>query len=109
MVIESPLLLNTKRARVRKVVDMHMRGVFEQKLMINPPDSLFLEVNNVNPALRNIEYYDFFVVHLPKLINDIVILALVEYFALGIEMNNAFLLAGLIHPCHHKGVVKGGG
>ena len=105
MIVECSLLLNAKSTRVGKVINVHVRSVFIQILMINPLDSFFFKVYYINLTLRNIEYNDFFVVHLAESINDIIILVLVEYFPGSIKMNNAFLLTRFIHSSHNKGVI----
>lgn len=73
--------------------------------MVDVPDCMCFQVDDIYFALGHIHHDDFFIVHLSKCINDIVVFLLVENVALLVEVYDAFLLAGFVHSDHNKGVV----
>lgn len=63
----------------------------------------------VDFTVDNVENDNFLVVHLTKGVNNVLISLLVKYLAIGVEVDNTLLLAGLVHSDHNKGVFVGGG
>ena len=77
MVVKTSLFLDAEQSGVREVVDGHIDGILEIVWVVDWPHGLMFEVDDFNLTLRDVEDNDFFVIHLSKSVNDLVVSAFI--------------------------------
>ncbi len=70
-------------------------------------DLVGFEIDDVDFVLGDVEDDHLIILHHSEKINDIVVIFFKENLSVGIEVNDALLLAGLIHSDHHKSIAVG--
>ena len=77
MVVKTSLFLDAEQSGVREVVDGHIDGILEIVWVVDWPHGLMFEVDDFNLTLRDVEDNDFFVIHLSKSVNYLVVSAFI--------------------------------
>lgn len=60
-------------------MDGHLGCIFEQKDVADRSNSFVLKMNDVDLAVRNIEYNDFPIIHLAEAVNNFVVCVFKKY------------------------------
>jgi hypothetical protein len=109
VIVEASPLHDHEELGLREGLDLHGGGVVEGEFVVNLQYFLGLEVDDVDLGFGDVQDDDFLLVDHAEGVDDVVVLADVELLARPIEMDNAFLHSGLVHPHEDESTVEGGG
>lgn len=108
-VVEGALLDDDEHLGIVEGLNVHLGHVVEEVFVVDVADSLGLEVDDIDVGFGHVHDDDLAIVEHAEEVDDVGVFVLEEDLAVGVDMDDGLVGAGVDDPREDEGVVEGGG
>jgi hypothetical protein len=108
-IVEGPLLDYDEHLGIVEGLNVHLSHIIEEVIVVDVPDSLGLEVDDIDMGFRDIHDDDFAIVEHTEEVDDVRVFVLEEDLSIGVDVDDGLVGSRVDDSGEDEGVVEGGG